>query len=186
VTVDGANDEAVYGVGVAVEEVNCCGWVERSHSVYGAAFGGSDGGEVVGKGNVGSAEWPLDNVPEDRLSGIEACILRTFCEWNDVVVLAGLEMDGGVATSCEDAGVVWLDGDCTTNDSSVLYALRHAATKLLYKTKADATPGHLSAASTMASNAMSRWRLTSSMGCSLRISGYDSDQRIVFSAMKRD
>lgn len=61
---------------------------------------------MVENGNVGSAECPLDNVPEDKLSGTEAFIPRIFREGIDIVVLAGLDMDGGVATSCDDAGVV--------------------------------------------------------------------------------
>lgn len=58
--------------------------------------------------------------------------LYRACDWNDVVVLDGLDMAGGLISWVED-GVAWLDGlegECTTYDSSVLYAFKHAATRL--------------------------------------------------------
>lgn len=58
------------------------------------------------KENEGSAEGPLENVPPDTLlSGIEEFAARAPCEGNDADVLAGLETDSGVVTSCEDDGV---------------------------------------------------------------------------------
>lgn len=76
---------------------------------------------------------------------------------NEVVVLLdGLDMFGGVVTSWVEAGDGWFDGEWTTKDSPVSYAFRQAVIRLLYRCKADSTPGHLSAASATPSRAT--WR----------------------------
>ena len=71
--------------------------------MYCGAFSDSivveDAGEACVYEYAGSAEGPLDKVPEDRLSGFEHLPARTFWDWNEVVVLAGLEIDGGLVTS---------------------------------------------------------------------------------------
>lgn len=55
--------------------------------------------EVCDAGNVGSAEPPLEVMAVDTVPAVEGFPPRKFCEWCDVVVLEGLDIDGGVATS---------------------------------------------------------------------------------------
>lgn len=91
-------------------------WSCGSHMVvYCGALNDStvveDAGEACVNEYAGSAEGPLDRLPDDKLSGFEHLPARALCDWNEVVVLAGLEIDGGLVTSCEDVGVAWLEGD---------------------------------------------------------------------------
>lgn len=69
---------------------------------------------------MGSAEFPLDIVAVDAVSAVERVPVRAVCEWCEVVVLEGLDIGGGLVTSWQELGDAWLEGECTTNDSSVL------------------------------------------------------------------